>query len=311
MTATPAEGSPSSLTIPTAATIGALGVVYGDIGTSPLYALKEAAKAATGHVSGAAITGRGARRGVADPVVADPDHLDQVRAADPARGQPRRRRHRRPARAAVGAQRATRQLARAAPDRRPDRRRAALWRRRHHARDLGAERDRRVGGRRAVAGAGRRADHHRHSGRRVRDAEQGTGVIGQIFGPVMLVWFVVLALLGIHGIVQGAGRARSTQPVLCLRFPDPPEFSHQLCDPRRGLPGGDRRRGDVRRHGAFRPGADPARLVRHRAAGAGAELFWPGGGAHHRSQRDRSSVLPARAGLGALSAGRAVRPSRP
>src|SRR5437899_5531588 len=50
MTATPAEGSPSPLTIiPTAATIGALGVVYGDIGTSPLYALKEAAKAATGH----------------------------------------------------------------------------------------------------------------------------------------------------------------------------------------------------------------------------------------------------------------------
>lgn len=27
-------------------TMGALGVVYGDIGTSPLYALKEAAKAA-------------------------------------------------------------------------------------------------------------------------------------------------------------------------------------------------------------------------------------------------------------------------
>ncbi|EKS38083.1 potassium transporter Kup [Afipia broomeae] len=35
------------------ATIGALGVVYGDIGTSPLYALKEAAKAATHHGSGA------------------------------------------------------------------------------------------------------------------------------------------------------------------------------------------------------------------------------------------------------------------
>ena len=39
----PAISSP----LPTAATIGALGVVYGDIGTSPLYALKEAAKAAT------------------------------------------------------------------------------------------------------------------------------------------------------------------------------------------------------------------------------------------------------------------------
>src|SRR5213076_3556920 len=46
MTATPAEASRSPLTIPTAATIGALGIVYGDIGTSPLYALKEAAKAA-------------------------------------------------------------------------------------------------------------------------------------------------------------------------------------------------------------------------------------------------------------------------
>jgi KUP system potassium uptake protein len=33
--------------LPLSATIGALGIVYGDIGTSPLYALKEAAKAAT------------------------------------------------------------------------------------------------------------------------------------------------------------------------------------------------------------------------------------------------------------------------
>ena len=32
--------------LPLAMTMGALGVVYGDIGTSPLYALKEAAKAA-------------------------------------------------------------------------------------------------------------------------------------------------------------------------------------------------------------------------------------------------------------------------
>ena len=32
--------------LPAAATLGALGVVYGDIGTSPLYALREAVKAA-------------------------------------------------------------------------------------------------------------------------------------------------------------------------------------------------------------------------------------------------------------------------
>jgi KUP system potassium uptake protein len=35
--------------LPTAATLGALGIVYGDIGTSPLYAFKEAIKAASAN----------------------------------------------------------------------------------------------------------------------------------------------------------------------------------------------------------------------------------------------------------------------
>src|SRR6266550_6812886 len=39
MTATSAESHASSSAIPVTATIGALGIVYGDIGTSPLYAL--------------------------------------------------------------------------------------------------------------------------------------------------------------------------------------------------------------------------------------------------------------------------------
>ena len=47
MTAIPDAASRHGSGLPTAATIGALGVVYGDIGTSPLYALKEAARAAT------------------------------------------------------------------------------------------------------------------------------------------------------------------------------------------------------------------------------------------------------------------------
>ena len=47
MTRTPVASSGHFGPLPTTATIGALGVVYGDIGTSPLYALKEAAKAAT------------------------------------------------------------------------------------------------------------------------------------------------------------------------------------------------------------------------------------------------------------------------
>src|SRR5947199_1143121 len=47
VTVTPVATSGHFRPLPAAATLGALGVVYGDIGTSPLYALKEAAKAAT------------------------------------------------------------------------------------------------------------------------------------------------------------------------------------------------------------------------------------------------------------------------
>jgi KUP system potassium uptake protein len=59
VTSTPVATTGHLTPLPTAATIGALGVVYGDIGTSPLYALKEAAKAAThgGPLTHAALLG--------------------------------------------------------------------------------------------------------------------------------------------------------------------------------------------------------------------------------------------------------------
>src|SRR5256714_6967833 len=59
MTATPVTASIRSNALPLTATLGALGVVYGEIGTSPLYALKEAAKAAAhgGPVTPEAILG--------------------------------------------------------------------------------------------------------------------------------------------------------------------------------------------------------------------------------------------------------------
>ena len=59
VTSTPVATTGHPTQLPTAATLGALGVVYGDIGTSPLYALKEAAKAAThgGPLTHAAILG--------------------------------------------------------------------------------------------------------------------------------------------------------------------------------------------------------------------------------------------------------------
>ena len=65
-----AGGAHPDRQIPTAAALGALGVVYGDIGTSPLYALKEAAKAAGG--GGAPTPDAVLGVAVADPLVADP-----------------------------------------------------------------------------------------------------------------------------------------------------------------------------------------------------------------------------------------------
>ena len=114
-------------------TLGTLGVVYGDIGTSPLYALKESLSAAAG--------GRrrhprdGVRDRVADPVGADLHRHDQVRAVHPARRQQRRGRHAHADGARAeghGPQRARHHPAR------HDRRRPVLWRRHHHAGDLGA-----------------------------------------------------------------------------------------------------------------------------------------------------------------------------
>src|SRR6202163_3117531 len=47
---------------------------------------------------------------------------------------------------------------------------------------------------------------------------KGTGFICNIFGPVMLAWFVVLALLGIDGIVQAPGVLVAVSPLYAFDF---------------------------------------------------------------------------------------------
>ena len=46
----------------------------------------------------------------------------------------------------------------------------------------------------------------------------GTGNVGKIFGPVMVVWFVTLAVLGIHGILQAPQIMHSLNPWWGLKF---------------------------------------------------------------------------------------------
>ena len=47
---------------------------------------------------------------------------------------------------------------------------------------------------------------------------RGTGFIGQIFGPVMLVWFGVIGILGIGGIIRAPSVLAALNPVYALSF---------------------------------------------------------------------------------------------
>jgi len=47
---------------------------------------------------------------------------------------------------------------------------------------------------------------------------QGTARIGRLFGPVMAVWFAVIALLGLYGIAQAPGVLRAVDPRYGLAF---------------------------------------------------------------------------------------------
>jgi hypothetical protein len=47
---------------------------------------------------------------------------------------------------------------------------------------------------------------------------RGTGFIGGVFGPIMLAWFAVIAILGIRGIVMSPGILVSFNPLHAIEF---------------------------------------------------------------------------------------------
>ncbi|MGK9518166.1 KUP/HAK/KT family potassium transporter, partial [Salmonella enterica subsp. enterica] len=48
--------------------------------------------------------------------------------------------------------------------------------------------------------------------------KHGTDRIGKLFGPVMVVWFLVLGGLGVHGILQHPEVLNALNPVWGVRF---------------------------------------------------------------------------------------------
>jgi KUP system potassium uptake protein len=204
------------LVLPTAATLGALGIVYGDIGTSPLYAFKEAVKAATD--SGAPVAD--AVLGIVSLIIwsliliISLKYAILIMRADN-RGE--------------GGIVALLALLRARHAR------AGTWR--AGVLMLGLLGAALLYGDGAITPAisvlsaveGLKVDAPKLAPMVVpltivvlvclfAVQRRGTGFIGDIFGPIMLAWFVVIAILGVRGIIMAPGILMAFNPAHAFSF---------------------------------------------------------------------------------------------
>jgi KUP system potassium uptake protein len=216
MTAMLAAASKPSGTLPIAATLGALGVVYGDIGTSPLYALKEAAKAAAhgGQLTPEAILGVVSLILWALILIISLKYALLILRADN-RGE-----------GGIVALLALLSARNAQP---------GTWR--AQLLIVGLVGAALLYGDGAITPAisvlsaveGLKVDAPSLAPAVVPLTvviliglfvvqKKGAGFIGNIFGPVMLVWFLVIALLGIHGIVKSPSVLAAVSPLYAFNF---------------------------------------------------------------------------------------------
>ena len=216
MTATPAAPSSHATALPLTATIGALGVVYGDIGTSPLYALKEAAKAAThgGPLVPAAILGVVSLILWALILIISLKYALLILRADN-RGE-----------GGIVAMLALLSARNAQP---------GTWRARLLI--VGLVGAALLYGDGAITPAisvlsaieGLKVDAPSLAPAVVPLTiviliglfvvqKKGAGFIGKIFGPVMLAWFLVIALLGVYGIARAPGVLVAVNPFYAFNF---------------------------------------------------------------------------------------------
>src|SRR5262249_21194703 len=128
--------------------------------------------------------------------------------------------------------------------------------------------------------------------------------IGWAFGPVMLIWFVTIALLGLGGIMRQPGVIAALNPAQAVTF--------LIDNPRTGfvvlgaaflaITGGEALYGG---YGDCWPQTDPYDLVLLGATGIVAQLRGPDRALSRRSGDRRKSVLPIGAELGDLPHGSA------
>ena len=216
MTVAATSHAPSPHPLPLAATLGALGVVYGDIGTSPLYALKEAARAAAhgSVIMPAAVYGVVSLILWALVLIISIKYALLILRADN-RGE-----------GGIVALLALLHARNARP---------GTWRARLLI--VGLVGAALLYGDGAITPAisvlsaieGLKVDAPSLAPAVVPITvvilvalfamqKRGTGFIGRIFGPVMLGWFIVLAALGIHGIVKHPAVLAAVSPLYAVNF---------------------------------------------------------------------------------------------
>jgi hypothetical protein len=130
---------------------------------------------------------------------------------------------------------------------------------------------------------------------------RGTAQIAKAFGPVMLLWFAVIAALGVAGISRYPAVIAAVDPRYGIALLTGHGWSG-IAVLGGVFSGDDRRRSHVCRHGPHRPQSNPHLLVRDRAAGAAAQLCRTGRVFSQRSGDARQSVLPASTVMVDLSA---------
>ncbi|GAU86373.1 potassium transporter Kup [Bosea sp. BIWAKO-01] len=216
MTANSVQATRPPATLPIAATLGALGVVYGDIGTSPLYALREAARAATrgGSLGQDAVLGIVSLILWALILIISMKYALLILRADN-RGE-----------GGIVAMLALLSARNAEP---------GSWR--AYLLIVGLIGAALLYGDGAITPAisvlsaveGLKLDapalQHVVVPLTVviliglfSVQKKGTGFIGAIFGPVMLAWFIIIALLGVHGIAQAPGVLVALSPLYAVTF---------------------------------------------------------------------------------------------
>jgi len=103
---------------------------------------------------------------------------------------------------------------------------------------------------------------------------RGTERVGRLFGPIMLLWFFVLGVLGAWQIAKYPNVLLALNPIYASISSS--TAASASSGPSRDRARRDRRGSAVRRHGPFWPQAHPSRLDIHRAARVDAQLLRPG-----------------------------------